>query len=96
MLFRSVRTAEGWEVDFLARSPKSQRALIQVCADLSDPTTREREARALEAASEQFPRASLCLLTLTPELSGGIGPKVEVRSAAEWFLEPWLGKISGA
>jgi hypothetical protein len=33
-----VRTHQGYEVDFLACSPTGETALIQVCADLDDPT----------------------------------------------------------
>ena len=40
-----VRTASGLEVDFLAAG-----ALVQACAALDDPATRERELRALRAA----------------------------------------------
>ena len=40
-----VRTAENLEVDFLARSTDGREQLIQVCADLDSPETREREVR---------------------------------------------------
>ena len=50
-----VRTKQGYEVDFMARSADRRRELIQVCADASDPATAERELRALVAASQQFP-----------------------------------------
>ena len=45
-----VRTADDREVDFLARYPDVSQQLIQVCADLDAPATRERrEARDLAA-----------------------------------------------
>lgn len=45
------RTKEGYEVDFLAVHPYTHtKLLVQVCADMSPPTTRKRELRALQAA----------------------------------------------
>ena len=87
-----VRTQAGYEVDFLARLPEGDEALIQVCADLGEPETRERQIRALEAAAAEFPRASLHLITLTPESARDIPENVQVHNAPVWFLEPWLEK----
>ena len=81
-----VRTRQGYEVDFLAGSPTGEAALIQVCADLDDPATREREVRALLAAAAEYPYASLHLITLTPETAHGMPEQVAVRPAAQWFL----------
>jgi uncharacterized protein len=81
-----VRTRQGYEVDFLAGSPTGETALIQVCADLDDPATREREVRALLAAAAEYPYASLHLLTLTPETAHSMPGQVAVRPAAQWFL----------
>lgn len=87
-----VRTSEGYEVDFLARRPTGEEALIQVCADLDDPATREREVRALLAAAAEHPRASLDLITLTPESAHGTPEQVVVHSAAQWFLSAALSE----
>jgi hypothetical protein len=57
-----------------------------VCADLGDPTTREREVRALLAAAVEHPHASLHLITLTPETAHGMPGQVTVHSATQWFL----------
>ena len=47
-------TEKRLEVDFLAVEPASKRKLlIQVCADMSAPETRNRELRALQAAMEE-------------------------------------------
>jgi predicted AAA+ superfamily ATPase len=81
-----VRTRQGYEVDFLASSPTGEAALIQVCADLDDPATREREVRALLAAAVEHPHASLHLITLTPETAHGMPEQVAIRPAAQWFL----------
>jgi len=37
-----VRTREGFEVDFLVQDPRGSWCLLQVCADISAQTTRER------------------------------------------------------
>jgi len=81
-----VRTREGYEVDFLARRAGEKPALIQVCAELDDRETREREVRALKSAATEHPRASLHLVTLTLENAGGIPEDVQVHSAAVWLL----------
>jgi len=59
-----VRTREGLEVDFMVRDPEQGWKLVQVCADLSDPATREREIRALVSAAAEFPEATPILVTL--------------------------------
>ena len=56
------KTREGFEVDFLAASSDGSERLIQVCADLPDATTRNRELRALECAHQEHPAASPLLL----------------------------------
>jgi predicted AAA+ superfamily ATPase len=50
-----IRTTEGYEVDFLARYDEGQDELIQVCSDMEDPTTRDREIRALMGLRESIP-----------------------------------------
>ncbi len=87
---RYVRSADGSETDFLARPADGSSMLIQVCADLGDETTREREVRGLLSAAVEHPRASLNLITLTPESVGEIPEPIRVHDAAVWFLEPWL------
>ena len=82
-----VRTKEGFEVDFLARSPEGRWTLLQVCADLSDAATREREARALLSASAEYPDAMPLLITLDavppqPDLPAPL----QWRAAAAWLL----------
>jgi predicted AAA+ superfamily ATPase len=82
-----VRTTEGFEVDFLARIPGEPPELIQVCLDISDPSTREREVRGLAGAAAEFPKARAVLLTLDsmaprPPLQAPI----EWLAAASWFL----------
>ncbi len=82
-----VRTPEGYEVDFLARLPDGREELIQVCAEASDPTTAERELRALSEAKAQFPRATQRLLILNHDARPRSHPEgVRVQPAYEWML----------
>jgi predicted AAA+ superfamily ATPase len=81
-----VHTAGGYEVDFLARYPAGKEELIQVCASLDDPATRERETRALLEAARQHPRASLHLVSLDIPATFGIHGKITVHPAWDWLL----------
>ena len=58
-----VRTRAGYEVDFFARNPEGDAILVQVCTDVSDPATFEREVRALSAAAAEYREATPLLLT---------------------------------
>lgn len=83
-----VRTNEGFEVDFLARSPEGRWMLLQVCADLSDAATREREVRALVSATAEYPDATPLLITLD-----AVPPQPDLptplrwQAAAAWLLD---------
>lgn len=82
-----VKTAGGFEVDFLARYPGGAEDLIQVCADPSAPETLDRELRALYDAASEYPHATLRLLVLTrDQLSPALAPTVRVQPAYEWLL----------
>lgn len=54
----------GVEVDFVIRDHEKTRQLIQVCVDMSDYRTREREVRALLKASDELSCAHLTIITL--------------------------------
>lgn len=47
-------TQSGKEVDFIARSNQGNTHAIQVCFDMSDPRTREKETSALEEAETEL------------------------------------------
>lgn len=81
-----VRTADGVEVDFLARYPDGREELIQVCADLESPATRDRETRALLDAAREHPRAALQVVTLQPDTARNLPSRVTVHAAAVWLL----------
>lgn len=83
-----VRTREGFEVDFMARFPEGHSLLLQVCADLADSATREREVRALLSAIADYPNATPLLITLD-----AIPPQPDLpaplrwQSAVDWLLD---------
>lgn len=82
-----VHTPQGFEVDFLARKADGQAALIQVCADASDPATAERELRALKDAGDHHPYARKFLLTLAHDgLPAEVPADVSAQPVYEWLL----------
>jgi predicted AAA+ superfamily ATPase len=86
-----VKTAEGLEVDFLARRRGSGEELIQACASLRSSETVARELRALAAASREHPRARRRLVVLDRDAAGEVAAAagaagVEVVTAYEWLL----------
>jgi predicted AAA+ superfamily ATPase len=83
-----VKTADGLEVDFLLRAPGVTPELIQVCADVSDPGTLERELRALQAASAEHPRATRRLLVLDrDQVPSRPVTGIRIQPAYEWLLD---------
>ena len=82
-----VRTAAGFEVDFLARYPEGGEALIQVCADLDDPVTWQRETRALLNAAQEYRQATLHLISLEPDQWAELPPGITWRPATAWLLQ---------
>ena len=58
-----VRTRDGYEVDFFACNPEGGATLIQVCTEVSEPATFEREVRALAGAAAEYKGARPLLLT---------------------------------
>lgn len=85
-----LHTAEGFEVDFIATPMVGEPLLIQVCADLAAPKTRQRELRALEAAIEEHPGYRALLLTQSSTDVDNIrreaSKDIRVMSAWEWML----------
>ncbi len=81
-----VRTANGFEVDFYARSIGDREKLIQVCASIDQPATLAREIRALQDAKADFPQADLLLITLDQPTLFDIPEDVTVIAARDWLL----------
>ncbi len=81
-----VLTEEGWEVDFYAIVPGGPPQLVQVCADLGDPETLDREVRALESAGSVYPEARRQLVTLDAS-----PPHIAMPRGIEWWpASRWL------
>jgi hypothetical protein len=83
-----VKTAEGFEVDFLARFPSGKEELIQVCADPTQPETLNRELRALSEAQKEHPRAQPRILVSTfAVLPKDLPAQAIGQTAWTWLLE---------
>ena len=82
-----VRTASGYEVDFLATRYDGSQTLIQVCADLHDAATLEREVRALQEARLEHPKARCLLITLEQAVRESAIEGIAVVQAMDWLLE---------
>jgi uncharacterized protein len=79
-------TPTGYEVDFYL---PGKRQLIQVAQHLENPSTREREMRALEDAVQGVNANSALILSDTNAKSFEIhGVKAEIRTIAEWLIDP--------
>jgi predicted AAA+ superfamily ATPase len=80
-----VKTADGFEVDFLARDHAGTETLIQVCSETMDEQTLTREVRALQAEMPNRPGARALLITLDvtpPQVPTGI----RWLAAGDWLL----------
>lgn len=83
-----VKTASGFEVDFLARYPDGTEELIQVCASIDDPDTRSREIRAIQEAALEHPRAGQTILTLESRLPfPSVPAPINVMPAWRWMFD---------
>ena len=81
------KTVSGFEVDFAVRWDSGEQELIQVCASLDDPVTREREVRALVEGCAECPEARGVILTLESRLPyPEVPPGIVVMPAWEWIL----------
>lgn len=88
-----VKTDDGLEVDFLARTRAGGEELVQVCADPSAPETLARELRALAAAAKMYPRALRRLLVPDRDARARVQAReIEVQPAYEWLLASGDGR----
>ncbi|MBW6487413.1 MAG: ATP-binding protein [Syntrophobacterales bacterium] len=89
------KTGKGLEVDCIALQDGRIRQLIQVCQDMSDPRTRNREIRALCRAAVDIPYArdaQLLILSHGPaEVIRHDGLEIQVVNVIEWLLGQVLG-----
>jgi predicted AAA+ superfamily ATPase len=83
-----LETEDRFEVDFCARDVEGEVHLVQVCASLTDPATRARELRALDAAMAELRLSTATLVTLYEEETVPVGGgQVRVVPAWRWLLE---------
>lgn len=81
-----VHTQAGHEIDFAVRYSDGKTELIQVCASLDDPATREREIRALQGAAAEFPQAVCSLIALDIPMSLELPAGIVLHRAVDWLL----------
>jgi hypothetical protein len=82
-----LRTPEGHEVDFLARSPAGDTELLQVVPDATEVELAEPEIQALESAGRLYPHAVRRLLTPTRDaLPKAVPEGILAQPAYEWML----------
>jgi len=82
-------TGAGHEVDFVVGDPEAGQAtrLVQVCADLTQASTREREVRALRTAMSEMGLDEATIVTMHDaeeiDVPGGV---IHVVPAWAWML----------
>jgi predicted AAA+ superfamily ATPase len=82
------RTASGREVDFVVLEGDQPLQLVQVCASLADPETRDRELRALAEAAHETGVRDAVLVTLREQGSAHQdGIDVRIEPAWRWLLQ---------
>jgi len=76
------------EVDFVIKSGKKIEELIQVCYDISNFETRDREIRSLLLASKEFSCDNLLILTMSEEEELKVGNrKISILPVWKWLLK---------
>jgi predicted AAA+ superfamily ATPase len=76
------------ECDFVCRESNTAFRVIQVCADLSHPQTRERELRGLIEACEVFQLNQGLILTMdTEEIIRSAGVDIHIEPVWKWLLK---------
>ncbi|MCL5985711.1 MAG: ATP-binding protein [Actinobacteria bacterium] len=82
------RNYKKHEVDFVVKNGKGIGCLIQVCADLSDLKTKEREIKSLIEASDELNCNDLIIITLDHDGEEIVSnKKITYRTAWKWLIE---------
>jgi predicted AAA+ superfamily ATPase len=85
------KTGKGFEVDCIALKDGKIHKLIQVCQEMSDPKTRNREIRALCRAAVDIPHARDARLLILSNGQGEVirqdGLEIQVVDVIEWLLD---------
>jgi len=75
------------EVDFVLKKGKSEYELVQVCYDIKDPSTKERELKPLLKAMSEFEVKTATIVTWDTEQVEVIkGKRIIYRPAWKWLL----------
>ena len=83
-----LSTPSGFEVDFLAELPDGTRKAIQVAADVSDPSTLERQCRALADLHTELGDIEMLLINLSEEATiEKAGPTIRLIPTWKWLLD---------
>ena len=81
-------TDSGFEVDFIAQYLDGTVEVIQVSSDLSDPSTRQREFRALSDMGSTWPNARFLVINLSDEYTFDIEDlTINITPVWKWLLE---------
>jgi len=81
-----LNTADGFEVDFVARHKLSgEISLVQVCWDMSDPKTSSRELRGLQSGMRELALGNSTIVTWDEETLRD--DKIRVVPIWKWLLE---------
>lgn len=81
-----VKTKNGYETDFFSRNRVTGDVeLIQVCWDMSDKRTFERELRGLKSAMDEFSIASGTIVTMDDEVM--LDNEISVVPVWKWLLK---------
>jgi len=82
------QSASREEVDFLIKNGKKVEQLIQVCYDLGNFMTKDREIKPLLKASEEFRCNNLLILTMSEEMESFVdGKKIIIKPVWKWLLD---------
>jgi len=77
----------GREVDFVLKKGPSKYELVQVCYDIRNPSTKERELRSLLKAMSEFGAKTATIITWDTEQVERIkGKRILYRPAWKWLL----------
>lgn len=79
-------TENKYEIDFHARMPNGELWLVQVCLDIDDEQTLNREIRPFADLTEHEKDARKMLICLYTHSKAAVPSAIELYSASEWLL----------
>lgn len=81
----SYKTQNNKEVDFVCRRGYQIDALVQVCADITNPKTLSREISALDEAGKELKCNHKILVTLDESVANHNTKGIEIIKASDWL-----------